>query len=77
MAKRYSFLIVLLVTIVLAAAAAGIFGWQGMGEVEISGHGIFALILGTVFSLAMGGGLMFLVFFSSRRGHDDEAGTSD
>lgn len=40
-------------------------------ETEISGHGWFAMILGVVFSLAIGGGLMALVFFSSRRGYDD------
>lgn len=45
----------------------------GLSDVTLSGHGIAALILGVVFTLAIGGGLMFLVFFSSRRGHDDSA----
>jgi hypothetical protein len=46
--------------------------WTGLGEVEISGGGIAALVLGTLFTLALGGGLMFLVFYSSRHGHDDD-----
>ena len=48
--------------------------WIGLGEVEISGHGIFALVLGVLLSLGLGIGLMFLVFYSSRHGHDDDAG---
>ena len=48
--------------------------WTGLGEVEMSGGGIAALVLGTLFTLALGGGLMFLVFYSSRHGHDDDVG---
>lgn len=40
-------------------------------ETEMSGHGWFAMVLGVVFSLVVGGGLMALVFYSSRRGYDD------
>jgi hypothetical protein len=36
-------------------------------------HGWIALILGVIFSLGVGGGLMALVFISSRRGYDDKA----
>ncbi len=34
-------------------------------------HGWIALGLGTFFSLAVGGGLMALVFYSARKGYDD------
>jgi hypothetical protein len=34
-------------------------------------HGWIALTLGTILSLAVGGGLMALVFHSARRGYDD------
>jgi len=34
-------------------------------------HGWIALGLGTFFSLAIGGGLMALVFYSARKGYDD------
>lgn len=40
------------------------------GQGEVSGHGIFALILGGLGSLIVGGGLMALLFFSNRSGHD-------
>ena len=45
--------------------------WNSLEGVKMSGHGIFALILGLVFSLGLGGGLMALVFYSSRAGYDD------
>ena len=48
------------------------FIWWSMGGIDISLHGMIALTLGCLFSLLLGGGLMFLVFYSSRRGHDDE-----
>ena len=38
---------------------------------NISMHGWIALTLGVVLSLAIGGGLMALSFYSSRRGYDD------
>ena len=34
-------------------------------------HGWIALTLGTVLSLAVGGGLMALVFYSANKGYDD------
>jgi len=40
---------------------------------EISFHGWIALAAGTILSLALGGGLMALSFFSARRGYDDRA----
>lgn len=40
-------------------------------DTQMSGHGWFALILGVVLSLVLGIGLMWLVFHSSRSGHDD------
>lgn len=43
------------------------------GDAALSGHGVTALILGVVFTLALGIGLMALLFLSSRRGYDEEA----
>jgi hypothetical protein len=37
----------------------------------MSVHGWIALGLGTFLSLAVGGGLMALVFYSARKGYDD------
>ena len=41
------------------------------GPVEMGVHGWIAMALGVVLSMAVGIGLMALVFFSARRGYDD------
>jgi hypothetical protein len=63
--------------IVAAAAALGVIVvviglWAGAGNSQISAAGWVAMILGVVLTLALGIGLMSLVFFSSRRGYDDD-----
>ena len=45
--------------------------WSAMGDVTISTNGWIALGLGALATLLLGAGLMFLVFFSSRHGYDD------
>jgi hypothetical protein len=47
--------------------------WNSAGDVEMSRHGWIAMGLGTVFSIVIGCGLMALMFYSSRSGHDDAA----
>jgi hypothetical protein len=64
---------VLLLTVVLGGILAAVmFGvlpdWDASA---MSVHGWIALGLGTFFSLALGGGLMALVFHSARKGYDD------
>ena len=60
----------------MLAAAAGFawYVWREMGDVDIGTHGLIALALGASVTLALGGGLMWLVYFSHRRGYDDSAG---
>lgn len=54
---------------ILAAVLFGVLtDWDGSA---MSVHGWIALGLGTFFSLAIGGGLMALVFHSARKGYDD------
>lgn len=54
---------------ILAAVLFGtLSGWDAS---YMSVHGWIALGLGTFFSLAVGGGLMALVFYSARKGYDD------
>lgn len=65
--------VILLGGLLLATVLVVIRVMAGLGDVTLSGHGIAALILGVVFTLIVGGGLMFLIFYSSRRGHDDSA----
>jgi len=46
----------------------GIVGCRALGDVELTPFGWFALIAGSFVTVALGGGLMALVFYSSR--HD-------
>ena len=57
----------------LAAGVAGLIWWE-LRDVEMGLHGTLALLLGVVVSLALGIGLMFLIFYSARHGHDDTIG---
>jgi hypothetical protein len=50
--------------------------WTGI-EAEMSIHGWIALTLGVVVTMAVGVGLMALVFFSARRGYDDAVARED
>jgi hypothetical protein len=59
---------ILLVTVVWATTV-----WTATSDVPMSKHGWIALGLGTFFSLLIGCGLMALMFFSSRSGHDEVA----
>lgn len=45
------------------------YGWN-LTEGQVSTNGMIALILGVVFSMLLGGGLMALVFWSNRKGYD-------
>ena len=47
--------------------------WSGIGDSEISEAGWFAMGFGIVVTLALGIGLVSLVFFSNRRGYDETA----
>ena len=70
------------VAVVIAAAVVLVIGtviavlWTNIGESEISGAGWLAMALGVIVTLALGVGLMGLVFFSNRRGYD-EVGRKD
>jgi hypothetical protein len=68
-------LLTIAVLLGLLGATAGVafWAWQEIGEVEMSRHGLIALALGTAATFALGAGLMALVFFSNRRGYDDQA----
>jgi len=47
--------------------------WVHLGGDPIPLYGWFAIAGGVLVSLAVGGGLMALVFYSSRHGYDDDA----
>jgi hypothetical protein len=55
--------------------AASVFTHIGGGAIPL--YGYVAIAGGVIFSLGVGGGLMALVFYSNRRGYDDEANRND
>jgi hypothetical protein len=57
----------------LVAAVAIVIGrfWNAIGVAEISPGGWLAMGFGIITTLALGIGLMALMFFSSRHGYDD------
>jgi hypothetical protein len=65
--------ILLAITLGVMLAASIAFAIWGMagGDLQITWHGWLAMAIGVVVSLAVGGGLMTLVFYSARHGHDD------
>ncbi len=64
------FAIVVLVGFLAAAIAYAVHAWNAMAGVGISTAGWVAMILGVVVTTAVGGGLMALVFYSSRNNYD-------
>ncbi len=66
-----------ILAIVLSAIAIGAVSYWGMTVlvatqgVELSIHGKIALGLGVLFTMAIGFGLMALIFYSNRNGHDE------
>tara|TARA_B100000676_G_scaffold302105_1_gene350391 strand:+ start:75689 stop:75949 length:261 start_codon:yes stop_codon:yes gene_type:complete len=69
---RALFVIVFLIALLGGAGYAAYETWIGISDVEISTHGKIALAIGVTVTFALGAGLMFLVFYSSRKGYDDE-----
>jgi len=66
---------VLVLALLLAAALFGAYeGWVAhSGNIEVPGWGYAFLAVGLVFGLLLGGGLMALIFYSSRKGYDEPA----
>jgi hypothetical protein len=68
--------IVPIAAIILGAAAAFFVAraqWVDVGAVDIPWQGWLAMGIGVLATAALGGGLMALVFYSSRQGYDDRA----
>lgn len=71
---RTTILLAALLGLLALAGGAAAYIWWELRDVEMSFHGTLALILGVVLSLIVGVGLMQLVFYSARHGHDDDIG---
>jgi hypothetical protein len=63
--------IILLLAILAGAVFVGHYGWVLAGNVAMPAWGWLMLSLGIFFTLLVGGGLMALVFYSSRAGFDE------
>ncbi|TCU72566.1 hypothetical protein EDE08_105428 [Bradyrhizobium sp. R2.2-H] len=64
--------IVVLCAMLVGAVVLGYLGWVST-DIEVPAAGYLALVLGVMFSLVVGIGLMTLVFYSSRKGYDEPA----
>ncbi len=62
--------------IVLALVAIGVYAWITLGDTGITASGYLAVFLGALGTVALGGGLMALLFYSHRAGYDERAGES-
>ena len=61
----------------LAILAVGIYGWVSLSDVQMDAAGYVALVAGAVFTIALGGGLMALMFYSNRAGYDQRVGNGN
>lgn len=69
---RHVVLLALVLFSLLAGALWGVWEvWFAVEDVEMSIHGFIALALGAFFTLLLGGGLMWLAYYSSRHGYDE------
>lgn len=78
MERKAYLLVAVLVIFLIAAMGFSYYAWTSVGAtsadgLSMNGNGVAALIIGGIGSLVLGGGLMALVFYSSRRGYDDAA----
>jgi hypothetical protein len=71
--------LLLIVGSLLAVVAVVVWDWTVFGAIgiDLPAIGWIALGLGVVVTIAVGCGLMFLIFWSSRRGYDDAVGRED
>jgi hypothetical protein len=70
---RKYLVIVPLVVLLAASVWFAIYSWTAIEGPPLPVEGKIAMWLGIVFSLAVGCGLMALVFYSSRHGYDEAA----
>src|SRR4051794_34789066 len=64
-------IIVILVGLLGASGFVAYLGWRLGSGADVTTSGYVSMALGVVVSLAVGFGLMGLVFYSSRRGYDE------
>jgi fluoride ion exporter CrcB/FEX len=70
-------LLLIALTAMLAASLYYAYGLWVAVEADMPAGLWVAMILGVLFSIVIGAGLMGLVFYSSRRGYDDRSSGRD
>jgi len=68
--KQTALLVLVLVALVAATIYVAVDTWMQI-DADMTWHGWLALFLGVTLTAGVGVGLMRLVFFSARNGHDD------
>jgi hypothetical protein len=63
--------IAVLLAILAGAIFVGHYGWVSAGNVTMPAWGWLMMGLGIFFTVVIGGGLMVLIFYSSRAGYDE------
>ena len=61
---------VILIGLLIVAVIGTVYVWIGIGDVHMSTTGILAMLAGVVLTIAVGIGLMYLVFHSDGYGPD-------
>ena len=64
------FTILALVGLLVCTVAYCIYAWREIPNIGIPPVGWLFLVLGVIFTIVLGGGLMALLFYSSRKGKD-------
>ena len=63
-------LIAVLVALLVWAAWYAVYAWNALAGIDISPMGWVFIVIGILLTLGLGGGLMALVFYSSRNDFD-------
>ena len=69
-AMKAALTIFVLLAFLAGAVWVGHYGWESAGDVTMPAWGWWMMGLGIFFTVVVGGGLMALVFYSSRAGYD-------
>ncbi|SFO95567.1 hypothetical protein SAMN05216330_105130 [Bradyrhizobium sp. Ghvi] len=67
------FVVAVLLTLFVGTVFVCYLGWTSAAGADVPASGYIALVIGVTCSLAVGFGLMALVFYSSRAGYDEPA----
>jgi flagellar basal body-associated protein FliL len=64
-------ILIVLLSLLVATGVVIYFGWTLANGTDVPTSGYAAMVFGVIISLAIGFGLMALIFYSSRKGYDE------